>query len=309
MVSVVAKHEELIRRNQLVLPRCRPIVVIRPALRQIRLVQHLAIDVDDAVGNVDPLARQPDDALDEIAAGLIRWLEHDDVAALRLVKLIGNLRRHQQVVVMQRRVHARAQHVDGLHGVLNDHIENKSKEHDLERVPEERLLARWLRRRRRLRHVRLRHPLAVQLHPRRFIVIPEESNAVGYAICLRNGASLRKGPITASCNAWLNSSLAMRMTSSAVTASISAMVSSTPSIFPVSASWPPYQVATELVLSICSSRRPLKNSLAFVSSALCTRSWQSRRNWPTMAPTARAACRGSVPAYTPRTPVSYILFT
>src|SRR6202521_4064521 len=118
---------------------------------------------------------------------------------------------------MQRGIHARAQHVDRLYGVLDDHIQNKGKEHDLERVPEERLLARWLRRRRRLRHVRLRHPLAVQLHPRRFIVIPEESNAASYAICLRNGASLRKGPITASCSAWLNSSVAMPMMSSAET--------------------------------------------------------------------------------------------
>src|SRR6266480_4609975 len=145
--------------------------------------------------------------------------------------------------------------MDGLHRVLDDNVKNQREEHDFKRVPEKRFLARGLRRRRRLRHLRLRHPLAVQLHPGRFIV-NRKSRDAAQAICLRKGASLRKGPITASCSAWLKSSLAIRMRSSAVTASISAMFSSTPSIRPVRASCPPYQVATALVLSICSSNRP-----------------------------------------------------
>ena len=161
MVAVVPQHEVLIRRDQLVLPRSRPVVVVGPSLWKVGFVQYLSIDVDDAVGDVHPLTRQGDDALDEVATGFVGRLEHDDVASLRLVELVRNLRRHQQVVVVQRRVHTRAQHMDGLHGVLDHHVQNERKEHDLERVPEKRLLARWLLGRRRLRHVRLRHPLAV----------------------------------------------------------------------------------------------------------------------------------------------------
>src|SRR5437867_12855875 len=127
--------------------------------------------------------------------------------------------------------------MDGLHCVLDDNVKYEREEHDFKRVPEKRLLARGLRRRRRLRHLRLRHPLAVQLHPGRFIVNRKSRDpAAAQAICLRNGASLRKGPMTANCRAWLNNSRAIRRTSSAVTASISAIVSSTSWIFPVSAS-------------------------------------------------------------------------
>src|SRR5438093_10268213 len=127
--------------------------------------------------------------------------------------------------------------MDGLHCVLDDNVKHEREEHEFKRVPEKRLLARGLRRRRRLRHLRLRHPLAVQLHPGRFIVNRKsEDPAAAQTICLRNGASLRKGPITASCNAWLNSSRAILLTSSALTASICATVSSTSWIFPVSAS-------------------------------------------------------------------------
>src|SRR5260370_41172421 len=108
MISVVAQHEVLIRWDQLVLTGGRPIVVLGPSLREIWLVQDPSVDVYDAVGDVDPLARQPDDALDEITAGFIRWLEDDNVAALWLVKLVRDLRPDQQVLFVQRRVHARA---------------------------------------------------------------------------------------------------------------------------------------------------------------------------------------------------------
>src|SRR5256714_13922217 len=98
--------------------------------------------------------------------------------------------------------------MDGLHGVLDHHVQNERKEHNLERVPEKSLLARWLLGRRRLRHVRPRHPLAVQLHPRAIHFIAQ-------AICLWQGASLRNGTITPSCSAWLKSSLSFRIKSSA----------------------------------------------------------------------------------------------
>src|SRR5256886_10181906 len=97
MVSVVAEHEVLIGWNQLILPGRRPVVVVGPFLGQVGLAQHLPVDVDHAVGDVDALARQRDDPLDEIAAGFIRGLEYDDVAALRRVELVGNLRGDQQV--------------------------------------------------------------------------------------------------------------------------------------------------------------------------------------------------------------------
>src|SRR5256885_10220057 len=91
MVSVVAQHEVLARWDELVLPGCRPVVVVRPFLRQVGLAQDLTVDINHAVGDVDPLARQCDDALDEVATGFIRRLEYDDVAALRRVGLVGDL--------------------------------------------------------------------------------------------------------------------------------------------------------------------------------------------------------------------------
>src|SRR2546421_10895152 len=51
MVSVVAQHEVLIGWNQLVLPSCRPVVVVRPSLRQVGLAQHLPVDIHHAVGD------------------------------------------------------------------------------------------------------------------------------------------------------------------------------------------------------------------------------------------------------------------
>src|SRR5436305_13693439 len=109
--------------------------------------------------------------------------------------------------------------MDGLHCVLDDNVKHEREEHDFKRVPEERFLARGLRRRRRLRHLRLRHPLAVQLHPGRFIVNRKSGGlTAAQAICLRNGTPLRKGPMTPSCRAWLNISQAIGLTTSAVTA-------------------------------------------------------------------------------------------
>ena len=47
----------------------------------VRLVERLAVDVDLLVLQLDRLARQADDALDEVALRVLRVLEDDDVAA------------------------------------------------------------------------------------------------------------------------------------------------------------------------------------------------------------------------------------
>ena len=122
MISVVAHHEVFVRWNQLVLPRRRPVVVIGPSLGKVGLAQHLAVDIDHAVRDMDPLSRERDDPLDKVAARLIRRLEDHDVSALRLMQLVRDLRRDQQVVIVQRPIHTRPEHVHRLHGVLNHDI-------------------------------------------------------------------------------------------------------------------------------------------------------------------------------------------
>jgi hypothetical protein len=47
----------------------------------VRLVERLAVDVDPLVAQLERLAGQADDALDEVALRLLRVLEDDDVAA------------------------------------------------------------------------------------------------------------------------------------------------------------------------------------------------------------------------------------
>jgi hypothetical protein len=54
-------------------------------LVDVRLVELDAVDVDEAIAQLDPVAWQPDDPLDERHATArgdgLRWIEHDDVAA------------------------------------------------------------------------------------------------------------------------------------------------------------------------------------------------------------------------------------
>ena len=47
----------------------------------VRLVERRPVDVDLLLAQLDRLTRQPDHALDEVALGLLRILEHDHVAA------------------------------------------------------------------------------------------------------------------------------------------------------------------------------------------------------------------------------------
>src|SRR5438132_13824852 len=66
-VSVVAHDEVRVRGNHLTVASvARIVVVVDPRLRQVRLVEPVAIDVDDAAADQDLLARGPDNALDEL---------------------------------------------------------------------------------------------------------------------------------------------------------------------------------------------------------------------------------------------------
>ena len=92
VVAVVAHHEVLVRRHRdrsvsLAHVERGHFVELRVGRRRlqemhVRLVERLAVDVDLLLAHFDRLARQPDDALDEVALRLLGILEDDDVAAL-----------------------------------------------------------------------------------------------------------------------------------------------------------------------------------------------------------------------------------
>src|SRR5262249_19954960 len=87
--------------------------------RQVRLVDLLAVDLDMAfLVRRDPVAREADDALDEVldATGLrLGWrLEHDDVAAMDGVQVVAELVDEHAVTDLERGDHRLRRDVEGL---------------------------------------------------------------------------------------------------------------------------------------------------------------------------------------------------
>ena len=80
-------------------------------LEEVRLVQLGAVDDDEAVLEIDPVAREADDPLDErrtlVGSPRGRWLEHDDVAPL-VLRPSGRELVDEDVLVREERGHHRA---------------------------------------------------------------------------------------------------------------------------------------------------------------------------------------------------------
>src|SRR5579871_1041447 len=88
--------------------------------RQVRLAEPPAVDEQEAACGVDGLARQRDDALDEVGPGrtgtmVARWVgEHDDVALAQLVPVEERLQHQDPVMDVKRRHHGGGGDREGL---------------------------------------------------------------------------------------------------------------------------------------------------------------------------------------------------
>ncbi len=100
IVAVVAEHKVFVRADFARLHR------VRIRLRDIRLGEGHAVDEHPAALYFDRLARQADDALDELALAFA--LEHDDVAALGRLQAVHHPVDDDVFAVVQIRLHARA---------------------------------------------------------------------------------------------------------------------------------------------------------------------------------------------------------
>src|SRR5258708_39926840 len=92
------------------------------------------------MGDSEVVAGHSDDALDVVVAGVVAGLEHDDGAALGIMEVVADLGSHQEIVVLEGVLHARAHYVDGLDREVDDDVQCQRQHHDLEQVADERLL-------------------------------------------------------------------------------------------------------------------------------------------------------------------------
>ena len=154
LVAVVAHHEILAGgdADRLRNRRCRATgetaVVHRvPCLREIRLLDALpgsdAARLDEQrrrrlrTVDLERVAGNADHALDEILGGIGRRDEHDDVPALRIPEVVGDLAREEKVVVLQGADHALAIDAHRLEGAPDGHVENERDDDHLEDVTDE----------------------------------------------------------------------------------------------------------------------------------------------------------------------------
>jgi len=119
----------------------------------------LAVDVEDAVDDLDPVARQTDEALDVVDLGVRREAEYDDVATLRLTaedSALEQVRRERQRILriavgelvdedvvadQQRRHHRARRNGEGLEqDRADDHRQEQSLDDDLDILPKGTLL-------------------------------------------------------------------------------------------------------------------------------------------------------------------------
>src|SRR5207302_8664073 len=97
------------------------------------------VPVDDVVRAVDldGVAGDADDPLDDVPVDVAGLLEHDDVAPLGRVQVVGELVGEEQVVVLQRRDHARAVDAHRLQADGDDDVEGDRESEHLEEVADQ----------------------------------------------------------------------------------------------------------------------------------------------------------------------------
>ena len=84
--------------------------------------------------DLDGVAGDADDPLDEVLGDVARRLQHHDVAALGRVQVIGELVGEEEVAVGERRHHADAVDADGLERERDDDVEADREGGDLHEV-------------------------------------------------------------------------------------------------------------------------------------------------------------------------------
>ena len=116
VVAVVPHHEDVVLGHGLAVDRR---LVGRDAVGEVRLLQALAVDVDDPVAGLDHVPGEPDDPLDEVldAVGpdlLLGQLEHHDVAPVDVVEVVAELVDEHPVALLERGLHRGRRDVERL---------------------------------------------------------------------------------------------------------------------------------------------------------------------------------------------------
>src|SRR5207302_4393303 len=105
---------------------------------QVRLVQLVAVDVDDTAADQKLLPRQRYHAFDEVGRVVGGRAKDDDVAALRRMESVVDLVGDQVIVVVQGRPHRKAFDVDRLDREADPDVKDHRKHDDLCNLAQER---------------------------------------------------------------------------------------------------------------------------------------------------------------------------
>src|SRR5579883_869027 len=103
-IAMVAEHEIMMGRHH----DLRIAPMIAKARQDIGLDHSLAVDIDDAVHDLNRVAGQADHALDEALAGIERIPEDHHIAALDAFEVVNKFVDEDPLVVLQARHHAEA---------------------------------------------------------------------------------------------------------------------------------------------------------------------------------------------------------
>ena len=114
----------------------RPVTGLDPGSAEVRLLERLAVHQHAVVVDPDTVAGQADHALDEIAGGIQRVLEDDDVAPLDGMQPVVHLGGEHQVAVVEGRVHRAPHHSDRLDHRRTQDVEAQCEDDDLHEIPE-----------------------------------------------------------------------------------------------------------------------------------------------------------------------------
>ena len=104
IVAVIPHDENRARRHR------RLWILAARLLEDIVLIQHLVIDVDTPILDLDRIPLRRDDALDEIAFLIARIFEHEDLTLLRVTHAVNELINDKTFLRLQGRAHRRTIH-------------------------------------------------------------------------------------------------------------------------------------------------------------------------------------------------------
>src|SRR5579859_2142687 len=122
-LAAVIRHRTMITQDEIGIVRDHRVRVglcVLVVRRDIRLQQLLAVYKNAPEVDPDPVAGQPDHALDEAFLRVARIMKYHDVTALNTLKMVDQLVNEDSFLVLQPRLHASALDLDWLINKQND---------------------------------------------------------------------------------------------------------------------------------------------------------------------------------------------